>query len=136
MNTDISKEIEILWHYEDINEIEVKIEAIERINKLATEEDLPQLVDALKSQKSNFWIRELLSQPISEIGKAKYLDELFDAMLKNYDDGHDNDGLAFFLSEIASIEPIGCRAKLIDLALIPNYRHLGYVHWLLEFCEK
>lgn len=55
--------------------------------------DNPQLPDALTSNRNDFWIRGLLSEPVSDLAGSKCLPELFDALQKNYDEGHDNDRL-------------------------------------------
>jgi len=124
----------MLWS--DFNEynVEEKLESFERLKNSATKDDLPQLISALKSEKSDFWIRELLSEPISELGGSKYLSELFGALRKNYDEGHDNDGFCFFLTELAESEPELCKKTLLELIDSPNFEYKNHAEWLLEFC--
>ncbi len=135
MNEVIEKELEILWSDFNANDVEQKLEAFERLKNAATKEDLPQLITALKSEKSDFWIRELLSEPISEFGGSEYLPELFDALQKNFDEGHDNDGFCHFLTEIAHSEPDLCKQKLLKLIDSSDFKHKDHAEWLLEFCE-
>src|SRR5690349_16805010 len=99
MNDVIAKELEILWSDFNDYDVEEKLESFERLKNSATKDDLPQLISALKSEKSDFWIRELLSEPVSELGGSEYLPELLESLQKNFDEGHDNDGFCIFLVE-------------------------------------
>ena len=135
MNPVIEKELKILWSDFKDYDVEEKLESFKRLKNLATTDDLPQLISALKSEKSDFWIRELLSEPISELGSCEYLPELFDALQKNYDDGHDNDSFCFFLAELAESKSDLCKKKLLELIDSPTFEHKERAEWLLEFCE-
>ncbi len=135
MNEVIASELKILWSDFDENNVEQKLEAFGRLKNSATRDDLPQLISALKSEKNDFWTRELLSEPISELGGFEYLPELFEALQKNYDEGHDNDGFCFFLIELAESEPELCKEKLVGLVNSPNFEYKNHAEWLIEFCE-
>jgi HEAT repeat protein len=132
MSSPLQRELEILWSETDVD---VVLEAHERLKAIATKEDLPILLGALKSEKNDFWTRELLAEPIAYLGGSDCLPDLFDAMERNYRDGHDNDSLAHFLTEIAGQEPAGCKAKLEGLMNSPDFPHRDYAKWLLEFCN-
>lgn len=135
MNNAIEKELLILWSDFDVNDEEQKLEAFERLKNAAAKGDLPQLLAAIKSEKNDFWTRELLSEPISELGGSEYLPELFEALQKNYDEGHDNDSFCHNLTEIAYAEPDLCKKKLRALIDSPDFMHKSRAKWLLEFCE-
>ena len=137
MNTNLQKELEIIWSdFDDYGYgIEQKIEAIERIKKIATKDDLPQLILGLKSEKNDFWTRELLSEPICYLDDGSYLLELFEALEKNFEDGHDNDGFCCFLTELAESEPELCKKKLLELIAMPDFKYKNRAEWLLQFCE-
>ena len=135
MNPVIEKALEILWSDFRDYDVDEKLESFERLKNSALKDDLPQLISALKSKKTDFWIRELLSEPISELGGSDYLPELLEALQKNYDDGHDNDGFCFFLTELAESEPELCKIKLLELIDSPTFEHKDSAKWLLEFCE-
>ena len=135
MNLLIEKEMEIIWSDFDDYDVDQKLQAFERLKACATEEDLPRLVELLKSEKNDFWVRELLSEPISDLGGTKYLVELFDALEINEKEGHDNDGFNHFLTEIAWSDPEGCKAKLSELLAEKDFRHQEVAKWLLTFCE-
>ncbi len=134
MNPIIEKELEILWSDFNDYDVEEKLESFERMKNSATKDDLPQLISALKSEKNDFWIRELLSEPISELGGSEYLSELFEALQKNFNEGHDNDGFCFFLTELAESEPELCKKQLLELIDSPSFKHKNHAEWLLEFC--
>ncbi len=135
MNEAIAKEFEFLWSDFDDYDVEQKLESFERLRNSATKDDLPQLISALKSEKNDFWIRELLSEPISKLGGSEYFPELFEALQKNYDEGHDNDGFCFFLTELANSEPELCKKNLLKLIDSPEFKFRNHAEWLLEFCE-
>ncbi|HBE83907.1 MAG TPA: hypothetical protein DDW24_14180 [Blastocatellia bacterium] len=132
MPTSLQDELEIIWSETDVS---IVLDAHERLKAFATKEDLSMLLDALKSEKNDFWTRELLAEPIAYLGGSECLPELFDALDRNYQDGHDNDSLAHFLTEIAGLEPAACRAKLEELLNSPDFPHHKYAKWLLEFCN-
>jgi hypothetical protein len=132
MSSPLQRELEIMWSESDIDAV---LEAHQRLMAVATKEDLPLLVSALESQKNDFWTRELLSEPIAYLGSSDFLPVLFDAMERNYQDGHDNDGLAHFLTEIAGQQPTECKAKLEEFLNSPDFAHRDRAKWLLEFCN-
>ena len=136
MNQTINEVMKILWSDFEENSVEDKLSAFEKLKDSATTNDLPQLIDLLNSERNGFWERELLSEPISELGGVKYLPELFDAAEKNRIEGHDNDGLNHFLTEIAEVDSVACKRKLHDMLNTHNFKHKGQAEWLLTFCES
>ena len=132
MPSSLARHLEIMWSEMDVESV---LGAHEQLRSTATKEDLPELVEALKSDRNNFWTRELISEPIAYLGGVDYLPELFEALERNSSDGHDNDTLLHFLSEIASQHPEACSAKLDSLMKTPGFVHGRYAEWLLEFCR-
>lgn len=130
----IENALNILWADFDEYDVDAKLRAFEQIRLSATEADLPQLVLALQSELSDFWVRELLSEPISQIGQAKYLSELLEALNKNYDAGHDNDSLCHLLIELAESEPEKCKEQLLTMLSDENFKFQSDAEWLLTFC--
>lgn len=114
--------------------VELRLQAFERLKSVATKADLPQLIDALKSEKSDFWIRELLSEPIAELGGPAQLGDLLVALKKGADEGHDNDGFCFHLTEMAEMHPHACRQELEFLLKDQSCQFREEAAWLLEFC--
>lgn len=117
------------------NDIDAQLKAFSELNASVTENDLPVLLEALKSETSNFWVRELLSEPIIKLAGAKAIPELMAAFQKNFDEGHDNDSFQLFLSELAGEDPSGVRAALESLAKNANQAEMENINWLLEYCE-
>lgn len=132
MPSPLERELETLWSETDVD---IVLEAHQRLMSFASQEDLPLLVAALKSDRNNFWTRELLAEPVASIGGVQYLSVLFDALETNYSDGHDNDSLAHFLTEIATLNGGECEAELKRLLDSPEFSHRKHAEWLLEFCE-
>lgn len=133
MKDAIARELKVLWAPGE--DVDVYLEAFNRLKAAASREDLPDLVVALHSEKSDLWIRELLAEPISELGGAEYLPDLLEALQKGFDDGHDNDAFCHFMIEIASSDPERCREKLLALLAQPDFRYRENAEWLLEYCE-
>lgn len=135
----IAKEIEAIFAGQDVGDGEVDIDgviaAFERLNSIATEADLPILVAAIQSPRNNFWTRELLSEPICQLGGSDYLEPLLEAAQLGLDEGHDNDSFNMNLSEIAYVEPEKCRTKLEELLARADFKHREAATWLLEFCK-
>ena len=78
--------------------------------------------------------RELLSGPICHLGGSEHLEVLFEAAQLGLDEGHDNDGFHFNLTEIADMGPEKCRAKLEELLAKEGFGNRGAAEWLLGFC--
>lgn len=135
MNPIIEQEIKILWADFDVYDVDQKLASFERLKNAAKEEDLSRLIELLKSEKSDFWVRELLSEPICELGGTKYLDDLFDALELNKQEGHDNDLFLHFLTELAETDTEGCRQSLMNLLQNPEFKHKEAAEWLLSFCR-
>jgi hypothetical protein len=135
MNQAIARELEILWSQFDEHDVDEKLEAFKRLKAVATSNDLPQLINAIGSERNDFWTRELLSDPIADLGGADYLAELFAAFEKNRGEGHDNDTFCHHLTEIAWADPIACKRKLQELMSVAGFAHKDAAQWLLEFCE-
>ena len=127
--------MEILWSDFDHYDVDEKLDAFERLKASVTKKDLPTLVELLKSERNDFWVRELLADPISNLGGTTYLVELLDARERNKQEGHDNDSLNHLLTEIAWFDRQGCRAKLSELLANKDFEHREAAEWLLTFCE-
>ena len=135
MNEHLVSEMEILWSNTSEYSLDLKLEAFDRFKSKLTKEDLPELVILMSSDKNDFWIRELLAEPIADLGGTMYLFELFEAQHRNELEGHDNDLLNHYLTEIAELEPIECKRKLKQYINDSNFQYRDSANWLLEFCE-
>ncbi len=74
-------------HIEELVEraLEVPTESMEsdlalfgEIRKIASANDVPILLEAMKSDRANFWIREMLAEPVCGLGGPGDLPELLD----------------------------------------------------------
>ena len=127
--------VETIKFLETGHDVEAQLEAFNKLNSLVTENDLPVLLEAIKSETSNFLVRELLSEPIINLAGAKAIPELMAALQNNFAEGHDNDGFQLFLTELAEEDPKGVRAALEKLAKTATNAELDNINWLLEYCR-
>ena len=135
MNTELEKSLNEMWSSAAARNIEQTLEAFDRVNQASTKADLPTLLKYLRSDTSDFWLRELLSEPICRYGGCEFLPELFEALQKGFDEGHDNDSFCHHLMQVAWENPIACEQRLLALLSMPDYKHQQSAIWLLEFCQ-
>jgi len=57
MDPQVGAELEILWADDNEYYIEDKVEALVRLKSVTTKENVARIVEALKSPRSDFWIR-------------------------------------------------------------------------------
>ncbi len=84
----------------DIDDLDATIAAYAEIGARATVEDLPKLLETLRSDRSDFFVREMLAAPIAALGGPSVLEELLTAFQRNHAEGHDNDGMSLHLIEL------------------------------------
>lgn len=115
-------------------DIDLVLESFTELKRTCTVADLPALVTAMQSEKSDFWLRELLSEPITRIGGCGSLPVLFDALAKGEIEGHDNDLFCSHLTEMAAADPVSCREELNAMIATHDHKHKEMAQWLLEYC--
>ncbi|AVI67578.1 hypothetical protein CKQ84_17875 [Shewanella sp. WE21] len=133
---EIEKLLEEMFSSSSNGEIDSVLTSFQKLNEICTEEQIPILVTAMQSTQSNFWLRELLAEPISQIGGSTYLPALFEALKKGELEGHDNDSLCFFLIELAESESETCQTKLNEIISDPENEFQELALWLIEFCKS
>lgn len=116
-------------------DVDAQMKAFEELNASVTPSDLAVLLTGLESKTSDFWVRELLAEPIIRLSGPKALPHLMKALRKNYEDGHDNDSFETFLIELAESNPEGVRAELQNLAATAGKGETEDINWLLEYCR-
>ena len=135
----IETEIEAIFAGQDIGDGDVDVDgvlrAFERLRSLATKAELATLIAAMQSPRNNFWTRELFAELVSQLGGIECLEQLLEVKKLGGDDGHDNDGICTFLSEIAYADPDSCRTKLRKLMAQGDFRFQDEAEWLLGFCK-
>lgn len=114
--------------------IDVCVNAAERLHKEAGIEDIPALLDLIHNDDA--FVREAAAWPIAELAGARFLGELLTAYQRGFDEGHDNDGFTAALLEIPALHPRITRAALEQLLQVVSEPIRGHVHWLLEFCPE
>ena len=119
----------------DEADVDAKLAAFGTLKEQVSEADLPELLDAICSTDIDFWARELLAEPVAELGGAEVLPVLLPAYQQNLDAGHDNDGFRHTLMEIAQLHPEEARAVLANLAQDDDEQIRFHAAWLINFCD-
>jgi hypothetical protein len=117
------------------HDVDAQLRAFGQLKVSVTKNDLPLLLQTIKSETCGFWVRELLSEPIIDLGGAEALPELLAALQKNYEEGHDNDSFTAFLMDLAESDPVGAREQLVKMAKTASPSELKDINWLLEYCQ-
>jgi hypothetical protein len=128
-------DLELIFDANNEGDVDVVLEAFNRLDAAAAPKDLPDLLNALKSPKNNFWTRELIAQPVARLGGVACLEELIAALSKGFAEGHDNDGLQTSLIMLAEQNPEKCRQKLVELMSRSDFKHRKHAEWLMEFIK-
>ncbi len=114
-------------------DVDTCVAAAARLHKDSTSEDVPALLELLKTGDS--FEREAAAWPLAEISGATHLCELLSAYQKGFEEGHDNDGFTAALLEIPALFPSDAWSELTKLASSANDPIRAHCLWLLEFCE-
>jgi len=126
---------ETIKYLETGDDVDKQIVAFNILNETVSDKDLSILLEAIKSESSNFFVREILSEPIIRLGGVKVLPELLTAFQKNFDEGHDNDSFQLFLTELAEEHPNNVKRILKELSKNATKPEMENIEWLLEYCE-
>ena len=113
--------------------VEVCVEAAERLHKEAGTEDIPNLLALLRTD--DFFVREAAAWPLAELAGATLLPELLAAYQRGFDDGHDNDGFTAALLEIPYLHPDRLPHSIASIIAAGTEPALGHAKWLREFCK-
>lgn len=135
MNDKILEKMTIIWAKPDSVNVESKLQAFSEIKEMVTKNDLPFMIDLLKSDKNDFWTRELLGEIIIDHEGVDYLDDLFEAYDQNKKEGYDNDTFSTDLADLAELRPNECSSKIKELLSGKDYLHKDTAEWLLQFCK-
>jgi hypothetical protein len=125
---------EVIRALQDSDNVEQAVAAAERLHKTATSQDLERLMNLLKH--NDFFVREAAAWPISELAGPSALQELLVAYQRGLDQGHDNDGFATALIELAEANRGPSREILQRLAEGTDEAIRENALWLLEFCGE
>lgn len=125
-----------LAYYEE-EKIEEVVDTFYEIKKIISKDDLPQLITWLNSENEaengDFAKREMLSELICQVKGLEYLEEVFEALQLNFNEGHDNDSLCHSLWVLAKNSSQEMRPILVKM-INENHEHKEHAEWLLESC--
>jgi hypothetical protein len=111
------------------------MEAYAELMNLVTHDDLPILIEEIRSPTSDFFVRESLALPIIRIGGVKFLPDIIYAFDLNLKENYDNDGFSAFLVELAESDQSGCQAELDKILKSKDESLKESAKWLMEFCD-
>lgn len=114
-------------------DVEVCVNAANRLHVESSIEDVPALLSLLRS--ADFLSREAAAWPLAELTGPMHLPELLLAYQRGFDEGQDNDGFTAALLEIASLYPAEAKPVLLNLGRTLEEPLRGHAAWLLEHCE-
>jgi hypothetical protein len=101
----IDELVQTVLRFADGDEIEGILGVYAQIRAQASLEDLPILLNALQSDRGDFWVREMLAEPIAYLGGPGVLPELLRAYERNREGGHDNDSFTINLIDLVELNP-------------------------------
>lgn len=106
-----------------------------KIRKKASVEDVPLLLDTMRSEQANFWVREMLAEPACALGGPKALPPLLEAFRMNEEERHDNDSFAVHLIDMVEEQPAESAAALKAVVEQGDEELTPIAVWLLEYCS-
>jgi hypothetical protein len=127
---------EIISFLNSDNNINAKLNALNKLCNSAEEQDLPILFEAIQSKTMGFDVREWLAEPIIKLAGIQSLPILLKALRINFEEGHDNDSLQGILSGFAENNSKEVRIELAKLKINASEKEREDIEWLLEFCNK
>jgi hypothetical protein len=93
-------------------DIDRAVRAVKLPHDRADATDLPRLRSLIKHGK-DFFIREAAAAPLARREGVRALPLMFEALTLGVREGHDNDGLAHFVSEVLQADPDGAAPLLL-----------------------
>lgn len=87
-------------------------------------------------QDDDFFMREAAASPLINLNGLKALPQLLEALERGSREGHDNDGLAFEITELISSEKIGAVPLLLEMLRSPRSETRSHSAWLLGFASE
>lgn len=113
--------------------LDAALAAATALHKNATIEDVPRIRELLRD--GDFFVCEAVGWPLSDLGATEAIPDLLEAMYRCEQQGHDNDGLAAAVADLAEAHPHATR-KMLDLLRSSDHCHLHQlVDWVMEFCS-
>ena len=133
--TPVTRFLSIMSESFDKSDVDSKIAAFDELKHQVTKSDLPELTTAICSASIDFWTRELLAEPVAELGGAASLPVLLAAFQQNLNDGHDNDTFRSTLTDLTWTDSAACRSVLARLSQADDGDVRRHANWLMDFCD-
>ena len=95
------------------DKVDLAIRASETISAIADESHIPDLYVLLDDE--SFFVREAAADPLARLEGVKVLPALFRALTRGVQDGHDNDGLSFTISELLDMNRAAAAPVLLSM---------------------
>ena len=124
----------LLTDLRDLQSPTAAVDAATALQKEATLEDIPRLLELLKDP--SFFVREAAAWPLSDLGYTDALPELVQAHCRGTAEGHDNDGLSAAMIDLASMCPDNAAKVLSGIISSGNTAEVEVAKWLLEFAQQ
>ena len=118
----------------DLGDVDRAVAAGQRLQAMATAEDVPRLLALLKDD--SFFVREAAAWPLSDLGTTEALPQLLEALHRGFQEGHDNDGLSAALADLAELKPHEASLELKEILKAGPSHLREHAIWLLEFCKN
>lgn len=125
----------IIHHLKTGDDVDAQLEDFERLDREATKDDLPILLNALRANDAGFWVRELISETVLKLGGVSMLPEVLRALEQNFREGHDNDSLQEVLAAFAEENRPEVMKALDALDPARDGIKPRTLDWLYEFCK-
>jgi HEAT repeat protein len=119
----------------DPEDAERAVGAIAILEAEASEEWLPTLHEWL-TRPDDFFLREAAAPAVIRLEGIECLPRLLHAMRLGRREGHDNDGLDHYITELIGSVPIEARARLLRLAESESDEDRSDAAWLMGFIHE
>ncbi|MFC4994836.1 hypothetical protein [Rubritalea tangerina] len=123
-----------LWKGRFGDSVDATLQVYEELNSIITKEHINLLRSFLDQDDIGFWMRELITATLLEIGGSEYIPLGLEMLHQNSLEGHDSDSLEQSLVGVAEEDKSSSKA-LLEHVLNGSSSHLHEdAQWLLEYC--
>lgn len=114
-----------------VGDIDRAVDAVPALAALADASRVPDLYRLLRDDE--FFVREAAAEPLARLEGVRALPQLFEALSRGEQEGHDNDGLVFTIVELLESHPEEVRPLLLAMLRSPEPQERGHAAWALGF---
>ncbi len=116
---------------QNVEDIDRAVNACKVISELANESHVPELYALLRDD--SFFVREAAAEPLARLEGIKSLPFLFQALTHGEQEGHDNDGLAFTVTELLDFDKKKAAEVLLTMLESDDDKLRENAVWALGF---